>query len=185
MPRPRKAKKSLRAQPAGSLVFVVGGAASGKSDVALKLGECDGPKAFVATGQELDDEMAARIARHRTTRSSAWITAEVPVEISNWAENNIYKYQSVVIDCLTLWLSNIGELLNEKMVSKKIARLLHVIRNGSAKVVIVSNELGMGLVPIGPEVRRFRDLSGKMNQLVAAEADEVYFVVSGQTLRLK
>jgi adenosylcobinamide kinase/adenosylcobinamide-phosphate guanylyltransferase len=182
MPRPRKARKSPKAQPAGSLVFVVGGAASGKSDVALKLGECDGPKAFVATGQELDDEMAAR---HRTTRSSDWITAEVPVEISNWAENNIYKYQSIVIDCLTLWLSNIGEVLNEKMVSKKIARLLHVIRNGSAKVVIVSNELGMGLVPIGPEVRRFRDLSGKMNQLVAAEADEVYFVVSGQTLRLK
>jgi adenosylcobinamide kinase/adenosylcobinamide-phosphate guanylyltransferase len=133
----------------------------------------------------LDDEMTARIARHRTTRSSDWITAEVPVELSNWTENNINKYQSIVIDCLTLWLSNIGEMVNEKIVMRKVTRLLQVIRNGPAKVVIVSNELGMGLVPIGPEVRRFRDLSGKINQLVAAEADEVHFIVSGQTLRLK
>lgn len=75
--------------------------------------------------------------------------------------------------------------VTENMVLKRVAALLRVIRKGSAKVVIVSNELGMGLVPIGPEVRRFRDLSGKMNQLVAAEADEVYFVVSGQSLRFK
>lgn len=185
MSKPRKTKKSLRAQPAGNLVFVLGGAASGKSDVALRLGQCDGPKAFIATGQELDEEMAARIARHRATRSSDWITAEIPVELSDWAEKNIHIYQSIVIDCLTLWLSNIGELVDEEIIRGKIARLLQVIRTGSAKVVIVSNELGMGLVPIGPKARRFRDLSGKMNQLVAAEADEVYFVVGGQTLKLK
>jgi adenosylcobinamide kinase/adenosylcobinamide-phosphate guanylyltransferase len=82
-------------------------------------------------------------------------------------------------------LSNIGDSVDEKTILRQVARLLQVIRNGSAKVVMVSNELGMGLVPIGPEVRRFRDLSGKLNQLVAAEADEVYFVVSGQTLKLK
>lgn len=185
MSKTRKAKKSHLAQPVGRLVLVLGGAASGKSDVALRLGQCDGSKAFVATGQELDDEMAARIARHRATRSSDWITAEVPVELSDWVEKHIHMYQSIIIDCLTLWLSNIGEFVNDKMILRKIARLLQVIRNGSAKVVMVSNELGMGLVPIGPEARRFRDLSGKMNQLVAAEADEVYFVVSGQPLRLK
>jgi adenosylcobinamide kinase/adenosylcobinamide-phosphate guanylyltransferase len=185
MSRPRKAKKNHQAQSAGSLVFVLGGAASGKSDVALRLGQCDGPKAFVATGQALDTEMATRIARHRSTRSSDWITAEVPVDLFKWAENNIDKYQSVIIDCLTLWLSNIGDSVDEKTILRQVARLLQVIRNGSAKVVMVSNELGMGLVPIGSEVRRFRDLSGKMNQLVAAEADEVYFVVSGQTLKLK
>ena len=185
MSRPRKAKKSHQRQGAGSLVLVLGGAASGKSDLALRLGQCDGPKAFVATGQALDDEMTARIARHRSTRSSDWITAEVPVDISDWLGNNIHSFQSIVIDCLTLWLSNVGELVTEKLLMSKVARLLQVIRKGSAKVMIVSNELGMGLVPIGPEARRFRDLSGKMNQLVAAEADEVYFVISGQTLKLK
>lgn len=185
MSRPRKASKRHQRQGTGSLVFVLGGAASGKSDVALRLGQCDGSKAFVATGQDLDDEMAARIARHRSIRSSEWNTAEVPVELSNWIESNIHKYQSIIIDCLTLWLSNLGMRVTENMVLKRVAALLRVIRKGSAKVVIVSNELGMGLVPIGPEVRRFRDLSGKMNQLVAAEADEVYFVVSGQSLRFK
>ncbi len=185
MSRPRKAKPSPQAQPAGRLVFVLGGAASGKSDAALKLSECGGPKAFVATGQELDDEMATRIARHRSTRSSDWITAEVPVDLSGWVKNNIHKYQSIIIDCLTLWLSNVGERIHEQVVLKNITELLRMIRTGSAKVVIVSNELGMGLVPVGPEVRRFRDLSGKMNQLVAEQADEVYFVVSGQMLKMK
>ncbi|NGZ60635.1 MAG: hypothetical protein CV081_09070, partial [Nitrospira sp. LK265] len=102
MSRPRKASKRHQRQGTGSLVFVLGGAASGKSDVALRLGQCDGSKAFLATGQELDAEMAARIARHRSTRSSEWNTAEVPVELSNWIENNIHKYQSIIIDCLTL-----------------------------------------------------------------------------------
>ncbi len=185
MSNPKRAKRSRRAQPAGGLVFVLGGAASGKSDVALRLGQGDWPKAFVATGQALDDEMMARIARHQSTRPADWVTSEVPVNLVHWLDNNRSYYQSIVIDCLTLWLSNLGEKITEKMLVEEIMRLLKAIRKGPAKVVLVSNELGMSLVPVGPDVRRFRDLAGKMNQLVADEADEVHFVVSGQTLRLK
>ncbi|MDK2743525.1 MAG: bifunctional adenosylcobinamide kinase/adenosylcobinamide-phosphate guanylyltransferase [Nitrospira sp. BO4] len=185
MSSPRRTKKRDRAQPAGKLIFVLGGAASGKSEVALRLGQGDRPKAFVATGQALDDEMMARITRHQSTRPSDWVTFEVPAKLVNWLDRKGKQYQSIVIDCLMLWLNNLGGKITEKMLVEEIARLLQAIRKVRAKVVLVSNELGMSLVPVGPDVRRFRDLAGKMNQLVADEADEVHFVVSGQTLRLK
>jgi adenosylcobinamide kinase/adenosylcobinamide-phosphate guanylyltransferase len=168
------------------LILVLGGAASGKSQAALDLAGESGPRAFVATGQALDREMKVRIERHQATRSPEWETAEVPVDIAEWLTGNNELYQTIVIDCLTLWLSNLqGRKLKHEAVSEATADLLRAIRATQARVVIVSNELGLGLVPATKTVRAFRDLAGRVNQQVAAEADEVYLTVSGLPLRLK
>src|SRR6185295_19651021 len=168
------------------VMLVLGGAASGKSQAALGLAGQRGPRAFVATGQALDGEMKVRIERHQATRSSDWETAEVPVEIEKWVTGNCKNYQSIVIDCLTLWLSNMkGRRLGDLAIADATADLLLAIRRTKARVVVVSNELGLGLVPATKAVRAFRDLAGRVNQQVAAEADEVYLVVSGLPLRLK
>src|SRR5215510_11119419 len=168
------------------LILVLGGAASGKSQAALELAGQAAPRAFVATGESLDREMAVRIARHRATRSSDWVTAEVPTNITDWLNANGATYQSIVLDCLTLWLNNLQERrLGTLAISDATADLLHAIRATRARVVIVSNELGLGLVPATKVVRAFRDLAGRVNQQVAAEADEVYLTVSGIPLRLK
>jgi len=168
------------------LILVLGGAASGKSQVALDLAGLAGPKAFVATGQALDLEMKARIERHQATRSSDWETMEVPADLAKWFTRNKQLYQTIVIDCLTLWLSNLwGRHQRDLAVPEATANLLHAIRTTRARVVIVSNELGLGLVPATKAVRAFRDLAGRVNQQVAAEADEVYLTISGLPLRLK
>ncbi len=168
------------------LIFVLGGAASGKSQAALELAGQEGPRAFVATGEALDQEMAARINRHRTTRSSDWMTAEVPLDVAEWFSKNKLYYQTIVIDCLTLWLSNLqGRGFSNLAITNATENLLLAIRATRARVVIVSNELGLGLVPATKAVRAFRDLAGRVNQQVAAEADEVYLAISGLPLRLK
>jgi adenosylcobinamide kinase/adenosylcobinamide-phosphate guanylyltransferase len=130
--------------------------------------------------------MASRIERHRSTRSADWETVEVPVDIAAWVNKNSKSYQSIVIDCITLWLSNLrGLRLSDLAVSEATADLLQTIRTTRARVVIVSNELGLGLVPATKAARVFRDLAGRVNQQVAAEADEVYLTISGLPLRLK
>jgi adenosylcobinamide kinase / adenosylcobinamide-phosphate guanylyltransferase len=142
--------------------------------------------AFVATGQALDHEMKVRIERHQATRSSDWETAEVPTDLAAWTRDNSKNYQSIIIDCLTLWLSNLkGQGLRDSAISDATEDLLLAIRRTKAPVVVVSNELGLGLVPATKAVRAFRDLAGRVNQQVAAEADEVYLAVSGLPLRLK
>src|SRR6185436_15098040 len=123
------------------------------------------PRAFVATGQALDREMQVRIERHQATRSSDWETAEVPREIEKWFASNGINYQSVVLDCLTLWLSNMkGRRLGDLAIADATADLLLAIRRTKAHVVVVSNELGLGLVPATKAVRAFRDLAGRVNQ---------------------
>ena len=171
---------------ASRLILVLGGAASGKSHVALDLAGQVGPRAFVATGQALDREMKVRIERHQATRSPDWETAEVPTDLAEWFSINNKNYQTIVLDCLTLWLSNLwGRRLRDAAVSEATDDLLQEIRATRARVVIVSNELGLGLVPATKAVRAFRDLAGRVNQQVAAEADEVYLTISGLPLRLK
>jgi len=168
------------------LILVLGGAASGKSQAALGLAGQVGPKAFMATGQALDREMKARIERHQATRPSDWVTVEIPMDIVSWVSEKGHDYRAIVIDCLTLWLSNMrGQRIRDLAISEATADLLHAIRATRARVVIVSNELGLGLVPATKSVRAFRDLAGRVNQQVAAEADEVYVTISGLPLRLK
>ncbi|MDH5640462.1 MAG: bifunctional adenosylcobinamide kinase/adenosylcobinamide-phosphate guanylyltransferase [Nitrospira sp.] len=170
----------------GRLIFVLGGASSGKSEVALRMAGTRGPRAFVATGQGLDDEMTARIARHQASRSSDWETVEEPIEVAAWLTQSGSRYRTILFDCVTLWLSNlIGTGMTDAMIRTRTTALLQAMRGTAARVVIVSNELGLGLVPAEPSVRAFRDLAGLVNQQIAAEADDVYLVVSGLSLQLK
>ena len=165
---------------------MLGGAASGKSEVALQLAGGKGPKAFVATGQGLDEEMSERIARHQATRTSDWTTAEVPIELAAWFNGQGKRYRTIVVDCVTLWLSNL--LANKRIgvaISSHVTELLRAMRRTPATVVIVSNELGLGLVPVGRSARAFRDVAGRVNQQIATEADEVHFVIGGIPIRVK
>jgi adenosylcobinamide kinase/adenosylcobinamide-phosphate guanylyltransferase len=178
--------KRTRSSRRSRLVLVLGGAASGKSQAALEKAGRTRPKAFVATGQALDAEMTTRIARHRATRSQDWDTAEVPRDLARWFRTNGKAYRTIVVDCLTLWLSNLcGRRIAKVDVTGDVTDLIQAIRASSAKVVLVSNELGFGLVPVSRSARAFRDMAGRVNQQIAKDADEVYFVVSGQSLKLK
>ncbi|MGH7250500.1 MAG: bifunctional adenosylcobinamide kinase/adenosylcobinamide-phosphate guanylyltransferase [Candidatus Methylomirabilaceae bacterium] len=170
----------------GQLVLVIGGASSGKSAAALDLaGRCV-KRAFVATGEPLDDEMAERIQRHRVSRGESWQTHEVPSDLVEWMKKHGREYHAIVIDCLTLWLSNLRERgVTDSRLPDLVADLLQTICAATARVVVVTNELGLGLVPMEASARRFRDLAGQVNQQVAAEADAVYVVLSGLPTRIK
>lgn len=180
----------MRSRRRSHLIFIIGGASSGKSEAALRLAAKGigkaAARAFLATGEGLDEEMAMKIAKHRQSRSSAWVTAEVPVELTAWINEKGPKYPVIVIDCLTMWLSNQCERgAKDGEILEAVKTLLRSIRRLAARVVVVSNELGLGLVPADAESRRFREIAGEVNRLVAQEADEAYFVVSGMFLSLK
>lgn len=167
-------------------IFILGGASSGKSGFALK--QCGNmkPRAFVATGQALDSEMTKRIRAHRRTRGSEWTTLEIPIDVAEWVRREGPRYPVVLVDCITLWLTNLqGQGLKSPQILSRIKDLSRAFRQVPGLVVAVSNELGFGLVPPDPTSRRFRDLSGQVNQMMASAADEVYFVVSGIPIRLK
>jgi adenosylcobinamide kinase/adenosylcobinamide-phosphate guanylyltransferase len=175
-------ERSGRAQ----LILVVGGASSGKSAFALKLAGDKARRAFVATAEPLDAEMGERISRHRSSRGPGWDTAEVPLKLQKWFRANETTYDSIVLDCVTLWLSNLqARKVPDSRVPVLVDKLIHAIRMTTARVVVVSNELGGGLVPLDAGARRFRDLAGQVNQQLAKDADEVYLVVSGVPTRLK
>ncbi len=177
------AKKNL---VESKLIFVLGGARSGKSSFALQQGKAHSPRAFLATAEPLDAEMAIRIQKHKRSRGSGWTTFEIPVQLAEWFTEQGGNYSSVVVDCLTLWLNNIlREKIRPRQIPTHVRKFLKAMRASSGQIVIVSNELGLGLVPGDSVSREFRDMAGRMNQLVAAEADEVHFLVSGIPLRLK
>lgn len=170
------------------LVFIVGGARSGKSAHALgRAAICQGRKVYIATAQALDSEMSARIDAHRAERGEGWETVEEPLDVAAViAGLGEGAGSAIVIDCLTLWLSN---LLHSGMDDEKIKEAVDALAAaciGSPSVVIaVSNEVGLGLVPENPLARRFRDLSGWMNQKMALRSAEAWFVASGIPLKLK
>ncbi len=179
-------RQTTRRPSAGRILLVLGGSASGKSQVALDLAGPASPRVFLATGEGRDREMAARIARHRASRPRDWVTSEVPVDLTTWLQREGHRYRTILLDCLTLWLSNLlGTGLRETAVSAQVEQLMSALRATGARVVLVSNELGMGLVPVAPSSRRFRDLAGRLNQQVAAAADDVVLVVAGLPMVLK
>ena len=181
-----RSKRGIKHKSTSRIILVLGGAASGKSDIALQLAGTVKPKAFLATGQGLDDEMAERIARHQATRGSDWMTAEVPTELAAWFKQKGTAYQVIVLDCVTLWLSNLHEAgVSATAVARRVDELLAEMRRTNVRIVIVSNELGLGLVPMNRAARGFRDLAGRVNQQIAAAADEVHLVVAGTSIRLK
>jgi adenosylcobinamide kinase/adenosylcobinamide-phosphate guanylyltransferase len=168
------------------LILVLGGAASGKSQAALELAGGPRPRAFVATGQALDQEMAGRIRRHQASRPADWHTAEVPTDLAGWLRNQGPRYRTIVIDCLTLWLSNLQRSrVPDAAIPNRVGELLDAIHMTQSRVVLVSNELGLGLVPVSRAGRRFRDIAGNVHQQIATRADEVHFILAGRSLRIK
>lgn len=166
-----------------ALILVGGGARSGKSSHALKLARGRGPRlVFVATAQPFDAEMETRIARHRADRGAEFATIEEPIEVA--AAIRETDADAIVVDCLTLWLSNVM-LTAGSDIDAEIEKLLDAARLSSAIVILVTNEVGCGIVPESPLARDFRDHAGILNQRAAAIADEVYCMVFGCPLRVK
>ncbi len=167
------------------IVFVIGGAKSGKSSFALaKAGELPGMKAYIATAEPLDAEMKERIRLHQEERGSDWRTFEEPVKISRVLKEIGGGFSGAVIDCLTLWVTNL--LLRTEDPEEEIDAFLSALGDGNLPpLFIVSNEVGMGIVPDNALSRRFRDLAGRLNQKMANRADTVYLVTAGIPLRIK
>jgi len=166
----------------GRSVLILGGARSGKTRRALALGEPFAQRIYIATGEALDTEMADRIAHHQLERGAAWITVETPLDLPT-AIAALADGAACVVDCLPLWLSNL--MAARRDVAAATDELLGAIRACSATLIIVSNEVGLGLVPDTPLGRAFRDAQGRLNQAVAATVTEVEFVAAGLPIRLK
>lgn len=165
------------------LTLVTGGARSGKSRLAEALVTGSGlTRRYIATAQAWDDEMRARIAQHQADRGAAWITVEAPLDLTA-ALGAAAPDEAVLIDCATLWLTN--HLLAEHDLDAEGAALLAACAGCKAPVVIVSNEVGWGIVPDNALARRFRDAQGRLNQRIAAEAGLVVGVMAGLPMVLK
>ena len=173
-------------------IFVTGGACSGKSAFAEKLVRGFGaPLAYLATAQVLDSEMEERIRRHLQRRGGEWQTIEEPIHLPQALARCDGQYQAVLVDCITLWLSNLllkyeesGEDI-ETRILEDVQRLKMTLHGMATPVIIVSNEVGMGIVPDNDLARLFRDIAGKTNQILATVSDEVHVVISGIPLKLK
>lgn len=174
------------------IIFITGGARSGKSSFAEKRArEFGAPLCYLATAQTLDREMDERVKRHRERRGFEWSTIEEPVCLSQALAGCDGRFQAILVDCLTLWLSNLlfkyenaGEQIEER-INEDLQRLKSTLRGMVTPVVLVSNEVGMGIVPDNALARLFRDIAGSANQTLAGAADEVHAVISGIPLRLK
>lgn len=163
-----------------SLTFLLGGARSGKSSLAIELASSwGGPVTVIATGEAGDDEMAARIEAHRAERPAGWTTVEEPVDLASALELAPAD-AAVIVDCVSLWVANVFDLdveaLNERAVAAARQR---------ARAIVISNEVGLGVVPVSELGRRYRDVLGRVNAKWAAAADEAAFVVAGKMLRLQ
>lgn len=171
------------------LTLILGGARSGKSRFALEHGTTLGERRlFIATALPSDAEMARRIERHRRERPEGWKTLEEPLHLADRLRSLERKAEVAVIDCLTLWLSNlltaVGE--DEEKILGEIDRLVSVARSVNFSIVAVSNEVGLGVVPTDHSLSRlFRDLSGLLHQRWAAQADEVYWMMAGIAVPIK
>ena len=164
-----------------TILLVLGGARSGKSRYAESLAK--GQKYYIATGQAFDDEMGARIAAHRAQRGGNWHTVEAPLQVVEALGDMDGKGRFILIDCLTIWISNLMHRKSD--VLAEIDKLCAALAKAKARVVIVSNEVGLGIVPDNAMARAFRDLQGFANQRVAQAADEVVFIAAGLPLVLK
>ena len=169
---------------------MLGGARSGKSAFAQALGESGTNILFVATAEAHDDDMRERIARHQRERRATWATLEEPVEVGEAIRRGASGYDTLVMDCLTLWVSNV--LLRHEDDPELESRLLTRARDlldaydaGVARWIVVSNEVGLGVVPPTALGRSYRDLLGRVNQLFAQHADKVYYMVAGLPLDVK
>lgn len=185
----------------GKLILVLGGARSGKSTYAQKLAKeitTDPSRvAYVATGVACDDEMRARVEEHRRSRPPEWATIEASTEVAQAIQRAGEKYAVMIVDCLTTlitnWLAERGQLEEptegmvelEKAILGQIEDLVQAAKGAGATVIVVSNEVGLGVVPAFKAGRVFRDLAGLANQFIAREADEVYVMWAGIPQKIK
>lgn len=179
----------------GPLILVLGGARSGKSAYAQRLAQDRGQERvlFVATAEAGDEDMAQRIARHRQSRPAAWRTIEAPQRVGEAVRRHLGDARVVLVDCLTLLVSTtilsmgpVPDLTEaETAVQKEVKALLQAYQESTATFIVVSNEVGLGLVPDTPLGRIYRDLLGRANQTLAAHAQAVYLMVAGLAVDVK
>ena len=163
------------------VTLVLGGARSGKSAFAESLLPTEAEVVYIATAEARDDEMGSRIAIHQKRRGSSWKTVEAPLNLVNAL--SALEETPALLDCLTLWLSNLMEA--DRDIDQEFKHLTVCLNEIPGPVVIVSNEVGQGIVPDNALARRFRDQAGQLNQAVAAVADQVYFVTANIPTQLK
>lgn len=169
-----------------AMTVLIGGARAGKSYLAVRLAErLEGPVTFIATAEPGDDEMAQRIARHRAERPPQWTTVEEPLDLMH-ALANVTSDDSVIVDCLTLWVSNLlfrGH--DDEEIERRAQEAAGAAGRRSGRTLVVTNEVGSGVHPSSELGRRFRDLLGRVNALWTMEADEAFLVVAGRTIALE
>ena len=172
--------------PEKELVLVLGGARSGKSSWALRYTEkrYHSPL-FLATAEVLDDEMEQRVTLHKASRGPGWKLVEEPLDIANVLEKSRGDVDAVLIDCLTIWLSNVLLKMGEDAVVSQQDRLISALSRRKQAVIVVANEVGMGIVPEHALGRQFRDFAGVLNQKTAAIADRVVLLTAGLPMFLK
>jgi adenosylcobinamide kinase/adenosylcobinamide-phosphate guanylyltransferase len=180
----------------GRLIFIVGGARSGKSTFAEELARSQGGRvAYIATALVADEEMARRVEKHRRRRPKDWETVECTGRLGE-ALTQATEHDVIVVDCLTVYIARLLPFLEEETadeateaeayerMDRELEEVVAAVRSGSADVIVVSNEVGSGLVPAYPSGRLFRDMVGRANQRMASEADLAYLVVAGVPLDL-
>ena len=169
----------------GDLHLVVGGCRSGKSSFAIELAQKLGrERSFLATAQAYDDEMSERIRRHKLERDNSWRTIEEPVDILSALENH-GPFEVLLFDCLTLWISNLMiNNLEDTEIYRQTDLVITGLRERCQNAVIVSNEVGMGVVPENKMARRFRDLTGRCHQIIKQHAKETYVMAVGTPIPL-
>jgi adenosyl cobinamide kinase/adenosyl cobinamide phosphate guanylyltransferase len=166
-----------------AMTLLLGGAASGKSRSAATLAARTGRSVTViATAEALDDEMAARIARHRRERPEGWSVIEEPLDLTGAVER---ARGATIVDCLTLWVSNLlGDDLGDEGIADRAAAAAKACAARPEPTIVISNEVGSGIVPMNPLARRYRDVLGRVNAMFADEANVVALMVAGRAMRL-
>ena len=166
--------------------LILGGARSGKSALAERLAhESQCEVVYIATAQAGDEEMAARIAHHRARRPATWLSIEEPLHLADVLRKHARQDRCVLVDCLTLWLSNVLGDADTQQLERERSLLLETLPTLSGDVLMVSNEVGLGIVPMGALTRRFVDEAGRLHQSIAAISERVLFVAAGLPLAMK
>jgi len=170
------------------IIFILGGARSGKSEFALKLAESLNAKNFyyIATAQALDEEMKERIKKHKEKRNKKWQTVEEPFKIEEVLKKLNRPGNVILIDCLTLWITNL--MMFEKDLKKEFEKFLMILKKYKGKkdvwLICISNEVGLGVIPETKTGRKFRDITGEFHQKLAQISDENYFIIAGCPIKL-
>ena len=171
---------------ARAIILVTGGARSGKSKYAeQRAAELGSRKLYIATAEAKDEEMRLRIAEHKKRRGDLWTTVEEPIDLTGVLQAQRGRIDCALVDCLTIWLSNLLLRGGEKYVESKVEELMQAMPGLDFSLILVTNEVGLGIVPDNPLARQFRDLAGWTNQRIAATANEVVLTVAGIPMTVK